>query len=163
MARTGGLRPNPAPVEFNDAFDQSQPHAGPGSSRVELLEKAEQLALVARIDAQSVVPHKENRFVVYRIDADLDAGLGLVSHKLYRVVKEVLEDLGKPRTIAVNQHGGLEQVDPDSAICPATRSLAELTRSTNGNSSGGFIFRPRRESSSKPSSNSCILAAARSM
>lgn len=98
-------------MDFNYTLDQGQPHAGPRCAGMKFLKLAEELPLVARIDAQPIVAYIEYRFVADSLHTDLDSWRGLVSHKLHRIVNEVLKDLGQAWSITMEQQRDLVQAD----------------------------------------------------
>src|SRR6185436_5940278 len=72
------LHPDPAAVDLDDALDEREADAGALDLGIELLEEAEDLVVVARLDADAVVLDEQHGLVA-EAGADADARLRLAA------------------------------------------------------------------------------------
>src|SRR5688572_26653577 len=102
-ALTGlAVGPHPPPMPRHDALHQRETHAGAGklAGAVQPLEHAEQLPLVARVEARSVVAHEEDVLLLVADGADLDQGLLALGRELQRIREQVGPHLCEQRAVA---------------------------------------------------------------
>ena len=102
VASSFGFHPHSAPVRFDDPSDQGQADPGALGRGVESLEDAENLLVIARIDALAVVADLEARQLSTIRDADLDTWGRRLAGELGRVVEKVLEHLQQADAIPSN-------------------------------------------------------------
>src|SRR5450432_4866121 len=98
-----GVYPDPSAVPIDDLLANREPDTGTGvfSLVMQALEHHENPVRILLIEADAVVPHREDPDLVARLGADVDLR-GLGAAKLHGVADEVLENLRELR--AVSEH-----------------------------------------------------------
>ncbi len=84
------LDPDPAPVHLDDAPGQGQADPGPLDVQIQPIEQAEDVLMIAGVDADAVVAHPAQHLAALPPGADLDARCGLLAHEVDGVVEQVL-------------------------------------------------------------------------
>jgi len=87
-------------VQINDPLDDGQSDTGAFAVGIQLLEEAEDLFVMSRVHAHTVVPYVEDRFLIGLPGSDLHLWVGLFPKELDRIVQKVLHDLQQPGPIA---------------------------------------------------------------
>ncbi len=87
-------------MHFNDSFHDGQTDASPSPLRMKLLEQAENLLGMARIDADAVIADRKHDFSVMNSLADFNSRIGCVLCKSDGVIHQILKDFQQASGIA---------------------------------------------------------------
>jgi hypothetical protein len=97
------LNPDIASVDLDDALHESQPNARSLCFNIQFIEQAEYAFMLFRGDANPIIEYIKYRFfILHPILSDITSRFWLVSHEFNRILDQVLQSLGQPNRVAVD-------------------------------------------------------------